>query len=85
MKKIIYIKIQNDKAIIVTGKKNANARILELLQDGSFTAHWLDNYNEDGDFVTELMRFNSDMTLNTDDLSVRQEIRAALGIPQVTK
>ena len=67
---------QYTKAIPTT-KKFCNARVLDVLTLGSFTAHWISNYNKNGDFATELMRFNSYGILDTKDKNERNEVRKA--------
>ena len=55
-------------------------RVLEVFPDGSFTAHWMSNWNLNGDFATELMKFNPDGTLDTKDKDERNQYRIANGL-----
>lgn len=65
---------------IPTVKVLANVRIVDVDEDGSFTAHWDDNYNLNGDFRTELMRFDNDLVLDSGDMKKRNDIRKANGL-----
>ena len=61
---------------IPTTKVFANARVLEVLEDG-FTVHWLSNYNEDWDFSSELMKFDTMATLDESEKERRNAHREA--------
>ncbi len=63
--------------------KLMNAKILEVFDDGSFTAHWKDNYNLDGDFRTELMKFDNDLVFDNGDKARRNEIRRNNGLIEI--
>lgn len=60
---------------VPTKKSFANARIVNILDDGSFTAHWIDNYNTSGHFSTELMLFDNDFCIKTKDEERRNKHR----------
>lgn len=65
---------------IPTKRKVANALVLDVFPDGAFTAHWDVNFNLDGDFRTELMRFDSNLVLDEMDLEKRNKIRVDNGL-----
>jgi hypothetical protein len=67
---------------IPTTKKFANAKVLEVFED-CFTVHRIWNYNEYGDFRTELMIFNDAFTLNTNDLEYRNKIRKQIWLQEI--
>jgi len=67
-----------EEGIIVavpTLKAISDARILDVNEDGSFTAHWNENWNESGDFRTELMRFDNNLIFDNGDKEKRNKIR----------
>ena len=59
---------------------DSGARVLEIMEDGAFTAHWFDNYNDSGDFWTELMRFDNNLVMDKMDLKKRNQIRKKAGL-----
>ena len=65
---------------IPTVKALANIKVLDVQEDGVFTAHWTSNFNTDGDFRTELMVFTSDLVLDTEDLAKRNAVRVENGL-----
>ena len=60
---------------IPTIKALTNIRVLEVEDNGSFTAHWTSNFNLSGDFRTEVMQFDADLVLDTGDKVARNKIR----------
>lgn len=58
----------------------ANAKVLEVMDNGFFTVHWKDNWNTSGDFRTELMRFDNKAIMDKSDLKERNKIRIANGL-----
>ncbi len=74
--RVLIVRLKEDITVAIpTVSKLSNARLLDVFEDGSFTAHWTDNYNLDGDFRTELMSFSSDLVFSTKDLTRRNKIR----------
>ena len=71
------------KVAIPTLSKLSNIRILDVNEDGSFTAHWNSNYNLSGDFRTELMLFDADLILDEGDLAIRNSIRKANNLIEI--
>ena len=61
---------------IPTRKPFANAKVLEVGENG-FTVHRLSNYNEFGDFRTELMLFDNRAIMSTTDKEQRNAVREA--------
>lgn len=70
---------------IPTRRGVANAKVLDVNEDGGIAVHWIDNWNMSGDFSTELMRFDSNLVLDTGDLQNRNAVRNAIGIMPVKK
>ncbi len=61
----------------------ANGRVLDAHENGSCTVHWIGNYNTSGDFRTELMRFDTLLTLRKEDTKARNIIRKRNGLVPV--
>jgi len=81
-----YLKVLKEDNINIAKlslKEEANARVLEIFKDGSFTAHLISNYNLRGDFRTELMYFNNKLILDEEDKKTRNEIRASFGLIEI--
>lgn len=64
-------------------KRLANARVLEAFDDGAITAHWESNFNTNGDFRTELMRFDNNLVLDALHLAERNRIRRDAGLVEI--
>lgn len=71
---------ENITVAIPTRQTLANAKVVEVNQDGSFTAHWKGNFNLRGDFRTELMSFNNELVLDTNDRERRNKFRKQNGL-----
>lgn len=65
---------------IPTTKALSNIRVLDIEDDGTFTAHWTSNFNLSGDFRTEVMRFDADLVLDEGDKTKRNNERKAHGL-----
>ena len=76
------VAIPTSKAVALTLPQWAG-RVLSVDADGSFAAHWLSNYNTNGDFKTELLTFNSNLSM-VDDLAERNAIRLANGLMAIS-
>lgn len=77
------IKIEILKGVTIaipTTKKLADALILDIFPDGSFSAHWIDNFNLRGDFSLELMIFTNDFILDEKNLKARNKFRVSHGL-----
>lgn len=76
-----YLTLEEGITIAIpTLKGLADLMILDIYDDGAFTAHWIENYNTDGDFRSELMRFDNDLILDKMDLKKRNQIRIKNGL-----
>lgn len=60
--------------------KLSNARVIDVFTDGYITAHWVSNYNLNGDFRTELMRFDDNLVYDKKDFVARNKMRIANGL-----
>ena len=81
----LVMPLDNTRVFIPTSAKVAKAngfgaRVLSVKADGSISVHWRENYNTEGDFRTELMQFNSDLILDTEDEAARNKRRVANGL-----
>lgn len=82
----IVVTISGGKEITVfipTTKTFANAKVLTV-DDNSFTAHWLTNWNLNGDFSSELMSFDEQAVLDTGDLADRNTFRKENGLIEIS-
>ena len=68
---------------IPTLKKISDAMVLEINEDGSFTAHYNSNFNTSGDFRTELMVFTNELILDDENLKERNKIRKSNGLIKI--
>lgn len=64
-------------------RKLANARVVEVGEDGSLKVHWDSNYNLNGDFRSELMKFNSNLILDEKDKESRNKFRRQHGLVEI--
>jgi len=60
--------------------KVANARILEVHESGAISVHWKENFNDEGDFQSEVMLFDENLVLDNSDLDKRNEFRVRKGL-----
>lgn len=65
---------------VPTIKEVANARVLEASPDGSIKVHWMSNYNLCGDFRSEVMAFDNNLVLDTEDQEKRNAWRVERGL-----
>lgn len=81
---IIVVELQEGITVgIPTRQSIANAKILDVFEDGSFTAHYTSNWNEEGDFSTELLRFDEDLVFDNGDKKKRNKIREDNGLLKI--
>lgn len=71
---------KNLTVFLPTVKAVANARVVEVNEDGSVAVHWDGNFNLSGDFRTELMQFDNNLTMDNLDFEERNELRVANGL-----
>lgn len=77
---------RNDEGLAIfvpTFKPFADLRVLDVYSEGSFTAHWRTNWNENGDFLSELRTFSPDM-VEIDTTEQRNAVRRMAGLPIIT-
>lgn len=79
--RLLILKLEDGRDYAIPTKKElSNARILEVNNDGSFTAHWSSNWNLNGDFSSELMSFDNNLVMDEGDLEARNEFRIKNGL-----
>ena len=64
-------------------RKLSNANVLDVNEDGSFTAHWKNNWNTNGDFRSELMKFDNDLVFDDGDKKKRNKLRKKNGLVEI--
>ena len=83
-KNLLIIELKEGITVAIpTTSKLSNAKVLEVFEDGSFSAHWSMNWNESGDFATELMSFDNDLALNKKDFKARNKRRTDNGLQPI--
>ena len=60
--------------------KLADAKVLDVNDDGSISVHFQSNFNLDRDFRSELMRFDSNLQLDKLDFDQRNQARVDAGL-----
>ena len=71
------------QVFIPTVRRIANAKVLNVFEDGSISVHWDSNWNLSGDFESELMQFNKNLVLDIEDKQNRNKFRKENGLVEV--
>lgn len=81
--KLLILDLKEGITVALPHSEIWNAMVLNVKKDGSFSAHWKDNWNRSGDFASELMKFDNDLVLDKNDKKERNKFRRERGLIEI--